>query len=262
MVERPRILVIDDSEMNRNVTARQLGKLGFDTDLAASGGAALDLLCQRSYAMILVDRRMPGMDGFEFAALLREREVGARDRTPVVMMTADEPRQQDAARLASEFDGLLVKPVTLAQLNAILPGRAPALEPPPGPSEGVGGGDGAPIDAAALARLMGDAAPATLARVIGQFCRAFDDLQPRLDAAAAAQDRAALAALAHTAKGTASTAAATAIAARMKELEALAPTGDWGAIADCLADARAGLDRVRRLAATMTAGAGAPETET
>lgn len=245
MGERPRILVVDDSEMNRSVTARQLDRLGFDADLAMSGAAALDLLCERGYAMILVDRRMPGMDGFEFAALLREREAGVRDHTPIVLMTADLLDDREAARLAHTFDGLLVKPVTLAQMNAILPGRT---APEPAAASPDAAPEGAPFDTAALARLMGDAAPATVARIAAQFCRAFSGVLAALDGAVAARDRAALAAVAHQGKGTASTAAAAVIAAAMAQLQALAPAGGWDEIGGCCARVHAELERAQRFA--------------
>src|SRR5215468_1376972 len=117
MTGAPRVLIIDDTEVNRALTARQLKKLGFEADLAPSGAAALELLCRHSYALILVDQRMPEMDGFEFVALLREREAGAPERTRVVMLTAERPSGVGVARLEQEFDGCLIKPVTLAQLS-------------------------------------------------------------------------------------------------------------------------------------------------
>src|SRR5581483_1845980 len=104
---RPRILVIDDGALNRSLTARQLARLGFEADLAATAVAALDLLCSRSYAAILVDRHMPGIDGVAFAGLLREREAGGEERTPIVMLTADLPRTGELGPLAREFDAVL-----------------------------------------------------------------------------------------------------------------------------------------------------------
>jgi HPt (histidine-containing phosphotransfer) domain-containing protein len=97
---------------------------------------------------------------------------------------------------------------------------------------------------------MGDAAPATLARVIGRFCHAFAELQAALDRAVAARDRDAVAALGHAGKGAAATAAASALTAEMVRLMALAPTGAWAEIEACAGRSAAELDRVRRFVET------------
>ena len=242
MTGAPRVLIIDDTEVNRALTARQIKKLGFEADLAAGGAAALELLCRHSYALILVDQRMPEMDGFEFVALLREREAGASERTRVVMLTAERPVGTAAMRLQQEFDGCLLKPVTLAQLSTVLPVH-PAVRAEHPLDDAADAA--APIDVAQLARLMGDTSLATMRHVTVDFCRAFAGLETRLAAAAAGRDRARLAELAHTGKGAAATVAAPALADVMARLMALAATASWPQLDGLIEIARDEFRRVR-----------------
>jgi CheY-like chemotaxis protein len=84
----PRVLVVDDSPINRQVAQGLLAQLGHEVDLVSSGIAALEAVEQASYALIFMDCRMPDMDGFEATRHLRRRE-GRGERTPIIAMTAD-----------------------------------------------------------------------------------------------------------------------------------------------------------------------------
>jgi signal transduction histidine kinase len=84
--QRVDILLVDDREGQRLALATLLGDLDVNVVEAASGREALRLLLQREFALILLDVNMPGMDGFETAALIRERK--ASERTPIIFVTA------------------------------------------------------------------------------------------------------------------------------------------------------------------------------
>jgi signal transduction histidine kinase len=89
----PVVLIVDDDAANRTGMRAVLGPLGFVVLEAASGQEALLTLLKHDIAGIIMDVRMPGMDGFETVALIRERE---RNRhVPVVFVTANE---DDSAR--------------------------------------------------------------------------------------------------------------------------------------------------------------------
>jgi CheY-like chemotaxis protein len=82
---KPAVLVTDDHAMNRAAFASILEK-EYSVTLAASGRQALDLAASRDFAVILLDVRMPGMDGFETAENLRKRD---RTRyTPIIFLSA------------------------------------------------------------------------------------------------------------------------------------------------------------------------------
>jgi len=87
VVSKPRVLVADDHEANRYAFEAVLER-DFAISLAASGRQALEL-CERQYfAVIVLDVRMPGMDGFETAEILRRREK--THLTPIIFTSAYE----------------------------------------------------------------------------------------------------------------------------------------------------------------------------
>ena len=82
---RPRVLIVDDHPANR-MAFETLLDIDYTVSVAASGYQALELTLRDEYAVILLDVKMPGMDGFEVAELLRRRE---RTRhTPIVFISA------------------------------------------------------------------------------------------------------------------------------------------------------------------------------
>ena len=67
-----RVLVVDDEEPFRRLLKRELGRKGFAVEVAADGEAALALLRERAFDVILLDVVMPGMDGLSTMKKLRE----------------------------------------------------------------------------------------------------------------------------------------------------------------------------------------------
>ena len=84
--DRARILIVDDDERNAFAAKHALEELGHELVIARSGEEALRCLLEEEFAVILLDLHMPGMDGYETAALIRSRK---RTRgTPIVFLTA------------------------------------------------------------------------------------------------------------------------------------------------------------------------------
>ncbi|CAN5249145.1 hypothetical protein BH23CHL9_BH23CHL9_00290 [soil metagenome] len=90
-----RILIVDDEPDIRATVSAMLEIEGYDVDEATDGAAALSAIEQRIPDIILLDMRMPVLDGWGFAAELRRRG----HRTPIVVMTA----ARDAARWAGDI---------------------------------------------------------------------------------------------------------------------------------------------------------------
>ena len=67
-----RILIVDDMAINRTILSSMLTTLGISCDLAESGRECIDLCHKNSYDMILLDHRMPDMDGVETLLQLKE----------------------------------------------------------------------------------------------------------------------------------------------------------------------------------------------
>ncbi len=80
------ILVVDDSEMNREVLSLRLGERGFEVSVAVDGADALAKIAQNSYDLVLLDIVMPRMSGLE--VLERIRSEQALTDLPVIMQTA------------------------------------------------------------------------------------------------------------------------------------------------------------------------------
>ena len=82
------ILVVDDDKITRVAMEEMLKPLGADLVMASSGEEALRCICKDDFAAILMDVRMPGIDGFTTAKMIRERP-NCRN-TPIIFMTATE----------------------------------------------------------------------------------------------------------------------------------------------------------------------------
>ena len=117
-----RVLIVDDDETIADLVATLLTTEGYDVVAAPHGQAALDVLRKSPPGLILLDMRMPVMDGWAFAEELRRRYG---QRTPIVVCTAAE----DAQRRAREVEavGCLSKPFELDELlrlvGSVLPRR-------------------------------------------------------------------------------------------------------------------------------------------
>jgi signal transduction histidine kinase/CheY-like chemotaxis protein len=119
--EGPRVLVVDDHPVNREVLVLQLKLLGIVADSAVSGADALQAWARNHYAAVFVDIHMPRMDGHELTRQLRASEAN-RDsaHTPIIAVTADAMRNEEERCFASGMDAYLLKPVNIDRLRATL----------------------------------------------------------------------------------------------------------------------------------------------
>ena len=114
-----RVLIVDDHPTNREVARLMLAPLGCDIFEATDGVEAVEMASAAPYDLILMDVRMPRMDGL--AATRAIRALGGESgRTPILAVTAD-AMPEDAARcLAAGMDGHVAKPLTHACLFAAI----------------------------------------------------------------------------------------------------------------------------------------------
>jgi len=118
-----RVLIVDDNAAARTVLAGMTAALGLRADTAVDGRDALDQIERADtddepYELVLLDWKMPGIDGIECAHLLRQRE-GARHPMPTVLMLTAFSRIEASQRLAERqlaVGALLTKPVTPSSL--------------------------------------------------------------------------------------------------------------------------------------------------
>ena len=86
MIRQGSLLVIDDNEPNRDAVSRRLLQCGYAVSVAADGAAALALLDQQPFDLVLLDVEMPGMSGLDVLGQIRLRH--SRTSLPVIMVTA------------------------------------------------------------------------------------------------------------------------------------------------------------------------------
>jgi CheY-like chemotaxis protein len=127
------ILVAEDNEINALLTRTLLTKLGHRPTGVTGGEAAVTAWARahgasEPYDLILMDLRMPDVDGLEAARRIRALESGRR--TPIVALTANAFAEDRDAALKAGMDDFLVKPLDRARLRAILDG-IPSLSLPP-----------------------------------------------------------------------------------------------------------------------------------
>ena len=120
-----RLLVAEDDTRLRGVLGRGLERAGYIVDLAARGDDALELILYADYAAVVVDWRMPGMDGIDVVLAARRRGR----RMPFLMLTARDTLADRVTGLEAGIDDYLVKPFDFGELLARL--RALMRRPPP-----------------------------------------------------------------------------------------------------------------------------------
>ena len=115
------LLVVEDNKTSRILMHDTLTALGHTVTLAIDGNQALEHVASEPFNLILMDLRMPDMDGLEATRRIRtlESEAG-RARTPVIVVTADTDVQTREDCLNAGIDAILTKPAPLAKLAAII----------------------------------------------------------------------------------------------------------------------------------------------
>jgi len=113
------VLLVEDNLLNQKVTARLLEKAGYRFDVAKNGQEALSALGEQEYDLILMDCRMPIMDGYTATAEIRLRE-GATRHTPIIAMTAEALKGSREHCLEVGMDDYIAKPVSAAALYEMI----------------------------------------------------------------------------------------------------------------------------------------------
>ena len=210
-----RILVVEDNQVNQMVAVGLLESAGYVADVAEDGLEAVAAMAgDHGYAAVLMDCRMPRMDGFTATRAIRAQErVGAR--VPIIAMTASALQGERERCLEAGMDDFLTKPVDSLRLQRVMrqwttddvrPATAATLEPAaegPDPAS-----DGVPEDTVDVERIemlheMVKDGLSLFQRSSGNFIAHAEDHLTAIGAAVAAADAEALMATAHKLKGSA-----------------------------------------------------------
>lgn len=116
----PRILVVEDLAMIRQLVKTMCESFDVSVDLAANGHEAVSHASRQKYSLILMDRKMMGMDGLEATRLIRRLEDASLRSVPIVAMTGDSSEPDREACLGAGMNGFLFKPFGRSELGAVL----------------------------------------------------------------------------------------------------------------------------------------------
>ena len=105
------ILLVEDDFINRTLAVTVLEREGWRVTCAENGPMALDILEKERFDLALMDVQMPGMDGYDVTAAIRNREKESGAHLPIIAMTAYALKDDRGKCLAAGMDGYISKPV-------------------------------------------------------------------------------------------------------------------------------------------------------
>jgi two-component system, cell cycle response regulator DivK len=119
----PRILLVEDNEMNRDMLSRRLERRGFTIEIAVDGRQGIEMATTGAFDLVLMDMSLPEIDGWEATRQLRA--TPATKSLPIIALTAHAmagDREKALEAGANDYD---TKPIDLARLlakiEAVLP---------------------------------------------------------------------------------------------------------------------------------------------
>ncbi len=114
-----RVLVVDDTAVNRELVKLMLEPLGLQVEEATGGAEAVQAAMSTPFDLILMDVRMPGVDGLEATRVIRGASLANR-LTPIIALTADVQPENAAACRAAGMNDVLAKPIVPRLLLAAI----------------------------------------------------------------------------------------------------------------------------------------------
>jgi two-component system, cell cycle response regulator DivK len=128
----PKILLVEDNEMNRDMLSRRLSRNGFEVVVAVDGAQAVTMATAEKPDLILMDMSLPVMDGLE--ATRQVKAAAATRSIPVIALTANALVEDRERALAAGCDDFDTKPVELPRLLEKIHNQlqGAASEPPRG----------------------------------------------------------------------------------------------------------------------------------
>lgn len=115
------ILIVEDNETNQMVIQGMLNLFSVNSDIAENGKKAISLLSKKSYDLILMDCRMPVMDGYEATKIIRDENSTVLDhKVPILAVTASTVKGDRERCLNIGMNDYLVKPINITMMQTKL----------------------------------------------------------------------------------------------------------------------------------------------
>lgn len=112
------VLLVEDNPVNQTVIEAMLRSLGYQVTLVVDGAQAVSAVQRESFAAVLMDCRLPIMDGYE--ATRRIRKLAAMGQVPIIALTANALQGDREACLQAGMNDYLAKPFKRAELQELL----------------------------------------------------------------------------------------------------------------------------------------------
>ncbi len=213
-----RVLVAEDNPVNQRVALMLLARMGYRPDVAGNGAEVLEALRGRPYDLVLMDVRMPEMDGITATRRIRA-ELPPERQPHIVAMTANAMAEDRETCRAAGMDDFIAKPVRVVELARVLRrvrrehAKAPPLE-------------GMALDAIETLRQLTAGEPAAFGGLVDDYLATSDRLMSDMERALAASQADAATHAAHALKGCAGQMGATRVADEAAAVERMAHAGD------------------------------------
>jgi CheY-like chemotaxis protein/HPt (histidine-containing phosphotransfer) domain-containing protein len=256
-----RVLLVEDSQVNREVAVGMLESLGCKVECASDGSVGVEQALSWGFDLVLMDCQMPLMDGFEATRRIRTKEASVgREPMPIVALTANALQGDRERCLASGMSDFISKPFTMKKLRDVLraaTGASAVSTTPAAPAAADAAPDSNPgnapreengqsrtgrtlpiVDMAHIAELRSLGRPQIVPRAISLFQQQAERNLDEVDAALNAFSIADVERAAHSLKSAALSIGGRRFAAAASNCEQAARNGDFKAAADLAVELR------------------------
>jgi two-component system cell cycle response regulator DivK len=133
------ILVVEDDDDNRFVMKTLLELRGYRVIEASNGREAVELAAREKPDLILMDLKMPVLNGLAATRSIRQRANAGARRVPIVALSAYDPAQHRTVAMAAGCDDYVLKPIDYERLERLIESLLAGSRPPAPPKRGVSG---------------------------------------------------------------------------------------------------------------------------
>ena len=114
------LLIVEDNQAQQFVYRQLCEKFDCDAVFCSTGEDALEAVALAQYGAVVVDLKLPGMDGCETVRRLREAEVNTGRRTPIIALTASTKEEDEKAMREAGVDEFMTKPFAIDDFRKLL----------------------------------------------------------------------------------------------------------------------------------------------